>query len=217
MIPKTIHYCWFGGSELPELCKRCVSSWENNLADYEIKLWDESSLPSGVPFLSDMLKQKKWAFVSDYMRLYALYHEGGIYFDTDIEVISNFDDLLDCSCFLGEESNGRATTGVIAAEAGHPYIKACMDLMEERHRRNLEYLIAPEIACLGLKGYENEVVVYPPEYFYPYNPYDASKSTSVLMFSDITRHTKAIHHWNHGWKLGLVERVVRTLKKVLNV
>lgn len=216
MINKTIHYCWFGGNEMPALCERCLESWKQHLSDYKIKRWDESNIPKDIPFVNDMLKNKNWAFVSDYIRLYALFNEGGIYLDTDIEVIKPFDELLHHPVFLGEESKGRPTTGVIGSIKGHAYIKDCMNIMEKRHEQKKEYLITPEVAAEGLKKGHKDVAILPPETFYPYNPYDNSKLVSVLMYSDVVEGTYAIHHWNHAWKLGFVERLIRGFKRLIN-
>lgn len=215
MIPKVIHYCWFGKGDIPPLSERCLESWRQKLPDFEVKRWDESNAPLDVPFVRDMLKQKKWAFASDYVRLYALFNEGGIYFDTDIEAVQDMSPILNTECFVGYESEGRVTTGVAGAEKGAQYIRMCMDLMETRHNKGLEYWIAPEIASSVFKAAPDLAVAYPAHYFYPFNPYDTSVATDILMFSDIKPDTYAIHHWNHAWKMGFLERVLRTVKKAL--
>ena len=96
MIPKIIHYCWFGGKELPNLAEKCIASWKKQLPDYKIICWSEENfdIDNSVPYLKEAYSKKKFAFVSDYVRLYALYNYGGIYLDTDVEVIRDFSPLL---------------------------------------------------------------------------------------------------------------------------
>ena len=102
MIPKVIHYCWFGGSELPEYVERCIQSWKKFCPDYQIKRWDESNYNfEKYPFCREAYEKKKWAFVSDVARLDIVYSEGGIYLDTDVELIKSLDDLLIEHAFMG--------------------------------------------------------------------------------------------------------------------
>ncbi len=213
-IPKVLHYCWFGNGEMSPLIIRCLESWSERLPDFQIKRWDESNVPLDVPFVKDMLEKKKWAFVSDYVRLHALYSEGGIYLDTDMEVVQDFSPLLNNSCFIGYESADRVTTGAMGAVKGSQYVKKCMDVITERHAKQQEYWIAPEVAAYVFDTVNDSVVAHPSHYFYPFNPYDVSARTDVLMFSDIKSDTYAIHHWNHAWKLGFFERLLRFVKKI---
>ena len=102
MIPKIIHYCWFGGNEKNPEILECIASWKKYLPDYEIKEWSEKDLEKvDNAYVKEAYQTKKWAFVSDYFRLYALYHEGGIYFDTDVEVKKSFNEFLNLSFFIG--------------------------------------------------------------------------------------------------------------------
>ncbi|WP_092843786.1 glycosyltransferase [Modicisalibacter xianhensis] len=208
MVPKKLHYCWFGKGELPELYKECISTWGANMPEYEIFLWTEDNISIDTPFLSYAIKNKKWAFVSDYIRLRAIEQHGGVYLDTDIEVIKSFDSLLKYSCFLGYEDVGRLNTAVLGAVAGHPFIKDCRELMEERFANNKPYLIAPEVASVCAEKYlsDNDFFTCPEEYFYPYNPY-AKHDRKFLMNKYVTENTYAIHHWGKGWKLGFFDRL----------
>ena len=105
MIPKVIHYCWFGKNPEPDDVKQCIASWHKYLPDYEIKRWDESNYDVHKnQYMSDAYKEKKWAFVSDYCRIDVIYQYGGIYLDTDVEVIKSFDPLLSEEMFCGFES-----------------------------------------------------------------------------------------------------------------
>ena len=102
-IPKIIHYCWFGGNPMPDSFQKCIDSWKQVMPEYEIVCWDESNFDlTSVPFVSEAAEMKKWAFVSDYVRLYALYYQGGIYLDTDVEIVQPLDRFLMHSFFSGD-------------------------------------------------------------------------------------------------------------------
>lgn len=212
MIPKTIHYCWFGGKPLPPLYQKCLESWSHYLPDYRVVRWDETNVRIDTPFLVSCFQRKQWAFLSDYVRLRALWSEGGIYLDTDIEVVRPFDDLLGHQCFLGFEAPDRANTSVIGAIEGHWFLGECMRLMDLRHSQRRPYLIAPEVAtrCI-LSGDPKTISVFPSEYFYPYNPYDESRPVKELMYSSVTEQTYAIHHWGKAWRQGMLSRVLKKL------
>ena len=162
MIPKIIHYCWFGGAEKPTLIKHCIKSWKKRLPDYKIKEWNESNFDTNMaPFCQEAYAAKKYAFVADFCRVYALATEGGIYMDTDIIVLNSFDKFLDysfCSCqeyqpwifddnrdkYLDE--NGKRLTGVtdfipgmgiqsgvMMSEKGSPFILDCLQYYKSIH------------------------------------------------------------------------------------
>ena len=105
MIPKIIHYCWFGRNPLPESAKKCIDSWRKFLPDYEIKEWNEDNFDVNIiPYTQQAYEAKKYAFVSDYARFWILYHHGGVYFDTDVEVIRPMDDIIEKGPFMGREA-----------------------------------------------------------------------------------------------------------------
>ena len=109
MIPKVIHYCWFGGNPLPASAKKCIASWRKYLPDYEIKEWNESNFDVNIiPYTAEAYKAKKYAFVSDYARFWIFYKYGGLYFDTDVEVIKNMDDIIAKGPFMGCENEAKA-------------------------------------------------------------------------------------------------------------
>ncbi|HFL1971539.1 glycosyltransferase family 32 protein [Stenotrophomonas maltophilia] len=212
MIPKIIHYCWFGGKPLPPLYQRCVDSWAERLPDYRVVRWDETNTTFDTPFLQNCLRKQQWAFLSDYIRLRAIADQGGIYLDADIEVVKSFDPLLAHQCFLGMEAPARPTTGVIGSIADHWFPRACMRLIDERHAARKPYLIAPEVAMACVQaGEAGSIAVLSEEHFYPYNPYDASRPVKELMFSSITQDTFAIHHWGKSWRQSLVSRILKKL------
>ena len=106
-IPKKIHYCWFGGNPLPKSAMKCIQSWKKYFPDYEIIQWNEDNYDvNKIKYIREAYQAKKYAFVSDYARFDILYHEGGIYFDTDVEVIKSFDDILEKGPFMGCEIDG---------------------------------------------------------------------------------------------------------------
>jgi len=117
MIPKVIHYCWFGGNPLPKSAQKCIASWKKYLPDYEIKEWNESNFDVNIiPYTAEAYKAKKYAFVSDYARFWILYKYGGLYFDTDVEVIKNMDDIIAKGPFMGCENE--AKPGATPAQLG---------------------------------------------------------------------------------------------------
>ena len=125
MIPKRLHYCWFGGSTMGPLLQRCMASWRAVLPDFKVVRWDESNLPN-LPGLQELVRFRKWAQVANVVRLHALLEQGGVYFDTDVEAVHPLDELLVDMCFVGLEkdrpSHRPATNAIMAAEAGHPFI-----------------------------------------------------------------------------------------------
>ena len=113
MIPKIIHYCWFGRNPLPESAQKCIASWRKFFPGYEIKEWNEDNFDvNQIPYVSEAYAAGKYAFVSDYARFKILYDNGGLYFDTDVEVIRSFDDILDKGAFMGCELTPELSTGV---------------------------------------------------------------------------------------------------------
>lgn len=139
MIPKIIHYCWLSNDPFPEVIRQCINSWRKYLPDYQIKLWNMNSLDyNAIPFTRDALAHKKWAFVSDYVRLYALYHEGGIYLDSDVRAFGKLDALLKNDFFSGLEMRDKEHTqiyleaAIMGSVPGHPFIKTCLDLYDKR-------------------------------------------------------------------------------------
>ena len=128
MIPKIIHYCWFGGKPLTPLAEKCIASWRRLMPDYEIKRWDESNYNfQKNKFMANAYKQKKWGFVTDYARLDIIYSHGGIYFDTDVEVLKSFDEFLKYPAFCGFESEYFVAWGLgFGAEKGNKILKELM-------------------------------------------------------------------------------------------
>lgn len=139
MIPKKIHFCWLSGDEYPPLIKKCIDTWKTVLPDFEIKLWDSYSFDfESVQFVREALKLKKYAFVSDYIRLYALYTHGGIYLDSDVLVFKRFDELIKLRFFTGveyrsgEKEKYFLESAIMGCEPGNEIIKECMKYYESQ-------------------------------------------------------------------------------------
>ena len=143
MIPKIIHYVWLGSAPIPEDMQKCMDSWKKWMPDYQLKRWnDEAIRDIDSVFVREAMEERKWAFASDVIRLYAIHKYGGIYMDTDVMVYRSFDPLLQNKAFIGRENSmhqiGKTmevylTTCCFGAEPGNPFIKRCLDYYEGRH------------------------------------------------------------------------------------
>ena len=181
MIPKKIHYCWFGKGKMPELALKCIESWRVNLPDYELKEWNENSFDINSNFyVKEAYESRKFAFVTDYVRLYALYTEGGIYMDTDVEVLKNLDPFLDLPAFSGFEDNVHIPTGIMAAEKGSVWAGWQLKYYDDRHfllpdgtldlTTNVEIIgrLMGEKGFIlrnGLYNFQNIITIFPRDYF----------------------------------------------------
>jgi len=133
MIPKIIHLCWLSGDAYPESIQRCLDSWKKHLPDYEIMLWDTKRFDlDGCLWVKQAFETKKYAFAADYIRVYALYHFGGIYLDSDVMVYKSFNDLLDLPYFIGEDYAHCFEAAIIGAEKGSRFIKTVLDRYDNR-------------------------------------------------------------------------------------
>ena len=209
-IPKIIHYCWFGKKQLPELSKKCIESWKKFLPDYEIKQWDETNFDiNACLFVQQAYKNKKFAFVSDYARFKILYEYGGIYFDTDVEIINSLDDIIQKGPFMGFEKNNEGfniNPGVgLASCSQHKLYKEIIKMYEkqifinDRKNLNLKTVVQYTTEVLSKYGLKrnNElqcirgIYLYPKEYFSP-KEFETQKIV-------ITENTRSIHHYNASW------------------
>lgn len=207
MIPKIIHYCWFGKSPLPNSVQRCIQSWEKYCPDYQIIQWNETNYDINKhPYMKQAYSLKKYAFVSDYARLDIIYHQGGIYLDTDVELIKNLDELLSESCFMGYELPGRVATGLgFGAEKGSKFIEINRQEYDdvnfiEGNKQNKTTCVDYTTSVLKKLGYNYDnnnlnrfelVTIYPTDYFAPFNV----KKQKLK----ITRNTYSIHHYDASW------------------
>ena len=170
MIPKTIHYCWFSGDPYSDLVKRCLRSWQLVLPEYKLRLWDGDSFDfNSVPFVKEAMEAKKYAFAADYIRLYALYTEGGIYLDSDVEVFKSFDTFLNNTFFTGTEPYiidnkiyYDLECAIMGAEKNHPFLKETLDYYNSIHYiPNQQQTICITLAQLLTKyGYTSENKLY---------------------------------------------------------
>lgn len=201
-IPKVIHYCWFGNGKQSALIEKCIASWKEILPEYEIVLWNEDNFPvDKYPFAKQALEDKKWAFVSDVARLHALYYYGGIYMDTDVEVLKPLDKFLHHGFFSSYESGRHLTTGIMGGKKGNNYIKLLLDWYNFPYGKAY-YRIAntriitklTRIYCklhLDGKRYEfADCCYYPREYFCP-----KWENDKFL----VTENTYTIHHFTGMW------------------
>lgn len=216
MIPKVIHYCWFGGNPLPEEAKKCIASWKKFLPDYVIKEWNESNFDvNAIPYTKEAYEAKKWAFVSDYVRFRVLYNYGGLYFDTDVEVIKPIDDIIARGNFMGYECPsevGAAPRDVapglgLGVNPGLDLIKSILEEYDNNHflvegvpqtNKTVVNYTTEEFNKIGKSQYSDKVdysegvYLYYPEYFCPLN-HHTGKLT-------ITENTRTIHHYTATWK-----------------
>lgn len=216
-IPPKIHYCWFGGNPLPELAKKCIDSWKKYFPEYEIIEWNETNYDVNIiPYSAEAYHAKKYAFVSDYARFWILYNYGGVYFDTDVEVIKRMDDIITKGAFMGcendleDERSAESGVGVnpglgIAAEPGHAFYKEVLDyyskisFYNEDGSYNKTTVVQHVTRLLEHHGLTNSsaptlcagIAIYPKEYFCPMN-----YETGQL---HITNNTCSIHHYMASW------------------
>ena len=205
MIPNIIHYCWFGRGKMPKIALKCIDSWNKYLPDYELKLWNEDNFDLTLnPYTKEAYQSRKFAFVTDYARLYILYNEGGIYMDTDVEVLKNFDEFLSLPAFSGFEGDKYVPTGIMASEKNGLWAKEQLEYYNDRHfilpdgtfdlTTNTQ-IISGIMESNGfiLKNsyqvYKNCMHMFPYEYFSP------------LQYGKIflTDNTHCIHHFASSW------------------
>jgi len=233
MIPKVIHYCWFGGNPLPREVKKCIASWKKFAPDYEIIEWNESNFDIHChSFVETAYQNKAWAFVSDYARLKIVYDNGGIYFDTDVELIKSPEFLLNNKCYVGiDQNDGLCATGLGFGAMKHSPI---VELMMKKYDNVLyteqtkEMITCPILNhdIVQKEGYmgQNDIweserlTVYPARYF---DPFPSGRGKNLLCAD-----TVSIHHYSASWKDGKIrlkrkfarligEKNVLAIKKIL--
>lgn len=174
-IPKKIHYVWVGNNPFPKDIKKCMKSWTKHLKDYEIIEWNENNFDlNSHPFLVAAYKAQKWAFVSDYIRAYVIYNEGGIYLDTDVILLDNFDNLLNHNAFVGFENPMHPFTAVFGAKKHHPLLKEMLKYYDDLDTYNFDFannntisvsdILINKFGCIPNNTYQelkNDIVVYP--------------------------------------------------------
>ena len=229
MIPKKIHYCWFGGKKLTREAKSCIESWKKCMPDYEIIEWNESNtdLDSCV-YAKEAYEHRKWAFVSDYFRFEILYKYGGIYFDTDVKMLKSLEPILAAGPYFGREQErdgGIVCSGLgMAAEAGNEFYKEVLEsYLSDRFinpdgTENLKTVGIRMTDLLVSHGYcpdkpYNEIQdvdgvrIYPGEYFCP-RGYDG--------VTDLTKNSYTVHLYNASWLSGYELKLWRYTMKCNN-
>lgn len=217
MIPKIIHYCWFGGNPLPENAKKCIASWRKYCPDYKIKEWNETNYDvHKIPYISQAYEAKKYAFVSDYVRFDIVYSFGGVYFDVDVEVLKPLEPILAEGAFFAMEEAGRVNSGLgIAAEKSNPiYAEILADYRNSNFLRGKgQYDLTTVVTRLsdilkqyGLKKADTIQIVegikiYPSEYFSPKNV--------KTQKTQITENTYTIHHFDASWLIPLRKKYLK--------
>lgn len=220
MIPKKIHYCWFGRGKMPELAKRCIESWKKYCPDYEIKEWNEDNFDLDMyPYVREAYDNRKFAFVTDVVRLYALLKEGGIYMDTDVEVLKPLDSLLQYDAVSGFESLTQIPTGLMACRDSHPLFQEMLNDYDDLHfvRKDgsldmttnvtritnvcLRHGFVPNGKLQTVAGF----TLLPKDFLCP--------KDYITKKVNITRNTLTIHHFDGSW-LPQKQRV-RILKRIL--
>ncbi len=219
MIPKIIHYCWFGRGQMPELALHCIESWKKFLPDYELCLWNEDTFDvNSVPYVKEAYQVRKYAFVTDYIRLWALNKFGGIYMDTDVEVLKPLDEFLALPAFTGYEAVTNSgfcpVTGIMASEAGGVWVREQLAYYNKRRFLKKDGSLANVFPNTnqpitntkiitkimedngfvpdGKYGvYKGNMHIFPADYFCP-----KRWDTKELI---ITENTCCIHHFSGSW------------------
>lgn len=214
MINKKIHYCWFGRNPLPKLAVKCISSWKKYLPDYEIIEWNEDNFDVNmIPYTKEAYQAKKYAFVSDYARFWILYNYGGLYFDTDVEIIKPIDDIISKGAFMGCEMEANANIKMVpvapglglGCNSGLELYKQLLNIYDTLHFINKDGSLNQKtivdyttelLVKFGLKNINEiqhiaNIWIYPKEYFCPID-YKTNKCI-------ITEKTRSIHHYAASW------------------
>lgn len=221
-IPKIIHYCWFGKGEKPEIVNKCIDSWEKILSDYEIIEWNEENFDINCnEYVKEAYENKKYAFVSDYVRVYVLYNYGGIYLDTDTEVFKKLDIFLGEESFWGFEEKNYIATSTIGAKKGNKLIKIFMDFYENKSFNETNQILETSTNVqivtkifkeLGFRmNGEKQTIdkigtIYPQEYFSPYD--------YINYYDKKTDKTYTKHYFYKSW-VTPKDKMKSNIKKVL--
>lgn len=206
MIPKIIHYCWFGRGKKSELIQRCTESWKKHLPDYEIIEWNEENFDVNIcKYTKQAYEAKKWAFVADYARLIALQEYGGIYLDTDMELFKSFDEFLDNDFFAGFESKDIIAAGVIGAIPNNDIVEKLVSSYSDREfvhaDGSLDLTANPHLLTEILTNYgfvmngreqtRNRASLYPQTVFYV--------NDIMRIFGKVSPKAYSVHHGEKSW------------------
>ncbi len=216
MIPKTLHYCWFGKGPKPVSFSDCLDSWKKYCPDYKIVEWNEDNAPNKEQhFYKNAIRKKQYAFVADCVRARVLLTEGGIYLDTDMLLLKSVDTLLKYDFFIGEEVPGRIAFGLFGAVPGHPFLTR----MDAFYNNTEFYSFSPPVIThtfsplININTLNFNDKILPPDYFYPLAYED--KEEKYLKYT--TLNTYAVHLWEHSWKKSNYETTSQLLKNLITV
>lgn len=220
MIPKIIHYCWFGGKALPDSARQCIESWKKFMPEYEIKEWNENNFDvNSIQYTKEAYSCGKYAFVSDYARFYILEKFGGLYLDTDVEIIKSLEPILKNGSYMGIENGVMVNPGLgMGAEPHSPFLKEVIN-----HYKGLSFLRTDGtinydtvvfyttniLKTFGWTGAEKNIAginIYPKEYFCPLD-----YETGELK---LTENTYTIHHYSATW-ITPKQMLYRKIKRLL--
>ena len=222
-IPKIIHYCWLSGDPYPKLIHHCIESWKKHLPDYKLMLWDTHQIDIyQTAWLKESFETKKYAFAADYIRFYALYHHGGIYLDSDVEVKKSFNDLLSYRSFFGMETSGDPEAAIIGTIPGEDWTQKMVNYYENKKfiQPNGSYDMEPlplklantlqdiyhiQLKYNNLKFIAPDFPVFPSSFFSPKNIH----TKKIEYHPD----TYAIHHFDGSW---VTQTGVRRLKNLIH-
>lgn len=228
-IPKIINYCWFGGNKKSKLIKKCIKSWKKYCPDYDIVEWNESNFDINCnKYVKEAYESKKWAFVSDYARLYAVYTNGGFYLDTDVELLKSLDDLRNYDNVFAFENDNNINTGIgFGAVKNSEMVKKLLDSYNNvafvksdgtldmtpcTHRNTQTF----NDLYKNITNYKNSVIdnsiFLSKEFFCPFN------ATTGVMKK--TTNTYGIHWYNASWrskKINIREKMLRPIKRLIGI
>lgn len=207
MIPKIIHYCWFGRGQMPVLAEKCLASWSKYLPEYKVMVWNEDTFDIDAhPYTREAYQARKFAFITDYVRLWALKEHGGVYMDTDVEVIRPLDEFLDNPAFSGFEDETHIPTGIMASEKNGQWVSEQLAYYNDRHfikdDGSLDTTTNVTIMCDNMskegfvlknsrQNFKGIIEIYPKDYFCP-----KSYRTGKI---HLTPNTHTIHHFAGSW------------------
>lgn len=217
MIPKIIHYCWFGGNPLTSLAAKCIDSWKIKCPDSELRRWDETNFDlTECPYIKEAYDAKKWAFVTDYVRLKVLYEYGGVYMDTDVEVFKSLDPYLKHKAFSGFEKEKCIPTGTMASEKGNLWIKRLLEYYDGRHflLPDGNYDQTTNVTTITNITKDEYQIKLDGSYqdwgdvtFFPFDVFCAKSTLDGKV--TITDNTVTIHHFAGSWASAKSKRIRR--------
>lgn len=198
MIPKTLHYCWFGNNPKPQIFQDCIKSWRYYCPDFEIKEWNENNTGQfSNSFYENALRKKKYAFVADYIRAKVLFEQGGIYLDTDMMLLKPIDSLLQYNFFIGKEISDRVNFAIFGAKKGHRFLKQMLDFYATAEFNTfsppvITHTFSP---LINERTIEQDEIIFMPSYFYPLTFENRLDNYSEF----IKPESYAVHLWDNSW------------------